>query len=79
MRPYVAKSYFETYGSYHHMQKIRPISQTLNEILTFENFETLRFCQTLTYEYRRNSLNFLDRGLIFYLGKVNTIGRAIKE
>ena len=40
------------------MQKIRPISQNFNEILTFENFETLRFCQTFTYENRRNSLNF---------------------
>ena len=47
------------------MQKIGPISQNFNEILTFENMETMRFCHTLTYENRRNSLNFLDRGLIF--------------
>ena len=65
MRPYVAKSYFETYKSYDHMQKIGPISQNFDEILTFENMVTMRFCHTLTYENRRNSLNFLDRGLIF--------------
>ena len=63
MRPYVAKSYFKTYESYDHMQKIGPISQNFNEILTFENMETMRFCHTLTYENRRNSLYFLDRGL----------------
>ena len=66
-RPYVAKSYFETYKSYDHMQKIGPISQNFNEILTFENMETMRFCHTLTYENRRNSLNFWDRGLIFWI------------
>ena len=58
MRPYVSKSYFETYNSYDHLQKIKPISQNFNEILTFENFKTLRFCQTLTYKNRHNSLNF---------------------
>ena len=58
VRPYVAKSYFETYKSYDHMQKIGPLSQNFNEILTFENLETMRFCHTLTYENRRNSLNF---------------------
>ena len=58
MRPYVAESYFETYKSYDHMQKIRPISQNFNEILTFENWEQMRLCHTLTYENRRNSLNF---------------------
>ena len=47
MRPYVAKSYFETYKSYDHMQKIGPISQNFNEILTFEKMETMRFCHTL--------------------------------
>ena len=46
MRPYVAKSYFETYKSYDHMQKIGPLSQNFNEILTFENLETMRFCHT---------------------------------
>ena len=66
MRPYVTKSYFETYKSYDDMQKIGPLSQNFNEILTFENLETMRFCHTLTYENRRNSLNFLDRGLIFW-------------
>ena len=40
------------------MQKIRRISQNFNEILTFENFEKLRFCYTLTYENRCNLLNF---------------------
>ena len=40
------------------MQKIGPLSQNFNEILTFENLETMRFCHTLTYENRRNSLNF---------------------
>ena len=39
MRPYVAKSYFETYKSCDHVQKIIPISQNFNEILTFENFK----------------------------------------
>ena len=67
MRPYVAKSYLETYKSYDHLQKIRPISENFNDILTFENFETLRFCQTLTYENRHNLLNFLDGGLIFWI------------
>ena len=56
--PYVAKSYFETYKSYDQTQKIGPISQNFNEILTFENLETMRFRHTLTYENRRNSLNF---------------------
>ena len=56
MRPYVAKSYFETYKSYDQMQKIRPISQNFNEILTFENLEKMRFCHTLTYKNRRNSI-----------------------
>ena len=67
MRPYVAKSYFQTYKSYDHMQKIRPISQNFNEILTFENFEKMRFRHTLTYENHCNSLNFLDRGHIFWI------------
>ena len=49
------------------MQKIRPVSQNFNEILTLENFETLRFCYTWTYENRRNSLNLLDRVLIFWI------------
>ena len=55
--PYVAKSYFETYKSYDHMQIICPRSQNFNEILTFENMETMRFCHTLTYKNRRNSIN----------------------
>ena len=63
VRSYVAKSYLETYKSCDHMQKIRPISQDFNEILTFENVEKMRFCHTLTYENRHNALNFLDRGL----------------
>ena len=49
------------------MQKIRPISQNFKGILTFENLEKMRFCHTLTYENRRNSLNFLDRGLKFLI------------
>ena len=63
----INKSYFGTYKSYDHMQKIRPISQNFNEILTFENWEQMRFCHTLTYENRRNSLNFWDRGLKFWI------------
>ena len=54
--PYFAKSYFEPYNSYDHMQKIRPISQNFNEI--FENLEKRRFCHSLTYENRRKPLNF---------------------
>ena len=46
MRPYVAKSYFETYKSYDHMQKIITISQKFNEILIFENFDITRFSLT---------------------------------
>ena len=49
MRPYVAKSYFETYKSYDQIQKIRPVSQNFNEILTFEILEKMRFCHTLTH------------------------------
>ena len=48
--PYVAKRYFETYKSYDHMQKIRPIFQNFNKIFTFGNLEKMRFCHTLTYE-----------------------------
>ena len=44
VRPYITKSYFETYKLYDHMQKIRPIHQKYNEILRFENFEIMRFC-----------------------------------
>ena len=62
MRPYVAKSFVETYKSYDHMQKIGPIPQNFNEILTFENMKTIRFCHTLTNENRRNLLNFEIEG-----------------
>ena len=47
------------------MQKIRPISKNVNKLLTFENLDKMKFCHTLTYENRRNLLNFLDTGLIF--------------
>ena len=50
VRPYVAKSYFETFKSYDPMQKIRPISQDYNQILAFKKVEKMRFCHTLTYE-----------------------------
>ena len=43
-----------------HMQKIIPISQNYSEILTFENLDKMRFCHTLTYENRQNSLNFWE-------------------
>ena len=49
------------------MQKIRPISKSFNEILPFKNFKKMRFCHTLTYRNRRNSLNFLDTELIFWI------------
>ena len=58
MRPYVAKSYFETYKSNDHMQKIRPISKNFNKMLAFENLEKMR----LTYENRHNALNFEIEG-----------------
>ena len=48
VRPYVAKSYFETYKSYDHMQNFRPLSQKFSEISRFEKFELMRFCLTLT-------------------------------
>ena len=57
-RPHVAKSYFETYKSYDHMQNFRPLSQKFSEISRFENFEFLRFCLTLTHRNCHNSLNF---------------------
>ena len=34
-RPHVAKSYFETYKSYDHMQNFKPLSQKFSEILRF--------------------------------------------
>ena len=51
LRPYVAKRYYETYKSFDHMQKFRPITQKINEISIFGNVETSRFVQTWTYEY----------------------------
>ena len=49
------------------MQKIRPISQKFTEILRFKNFGLTRFCCTLTYENCRNSLNFWDTKVIFWI------------
>ena len=66
-RPHVAKSYFETYKSYDHMQNFRPLSQKFSEISRFEKFEFLRFCLTLTHRNCHNSLNFWDTGLIFWI------------
>ena len=48
-------------------KKNRPLSQKFNEILRFENFEITRFCLTLTHENYRNSLNFWDKGIIFWI------------
>merc|ERR1711954_20454 len=42
-------------------------SQKVSDILRFEIFLDLRFCHDLTHENGRNSLNFLDRGLIFWI------------
>ena len=67
-RPHVAKSYFETYKSYDHMQKFRPLSQKLSKISRFEKFEFLRFCLTLTHRNCHNSLNFGDTGQGSYFG-----------
>ena len=64
---FLEKILTQTYKSYDHMQKIGPISKNFNEILTFKSMDTMRFFHTLTYENRRNSLNFLDRGLIFWI------------
>ena len=58
VRPYVAKSYFETYKSYDHMQNFRPLSQKFSEISRFDKFEFMRFCVNLTYKDCHNSLNF---------------------
>ena len=44
MRPHTAKSYFETFKIYDHMQEIRPISQKFTEILKFENSDITKFC-----------------------------------
>ena len=57
-RPHVAKSYFETYKSYDHMQNFRSLSQKFSEISRFEKFEFLRFRLTLTHRNCHNSLNF---------------------
>ena len=57
-RSHVAKSYFETYKSYDHVQNFRPLSQKFSEISRFEKFEFLRFCLTLTHRNCHNSLNF---------------------
>ena len=57
-RPHVAKSYFETYKRYDHMQNFRPLSQKFSEISRFEKFEFLRFCLTLTHRNCHNWLNF---------------------
>ena len=43
---YVAKSYFETYKSYDHMQNFRPLSQKFSEI---SRFEKLRICLNFTH------------------------------
>ena len=66
-RSHVAKSYFETYKSYDHMQNFRPLSQKFSEISRFEKFEFLRFCLTLGHRNCHNSLNFWDTGLIFWI------------
>ena len=66
-RPFVAKSFFETYKSYHNMQNFRPLSHKFSEISTFEKFEFMRFCLTFTYENFYNLPNFLDTGLIFWI------------
>ena len=58
VRPYVAKSYFETYKSYHHMQNFRPLSQKFSEISRIEKIEFRRFRLTLTHRNCHNSLNF---------------------
>ena len=65
VRPLIAKSYFETYKIYDHMQEIRPISKKFTEILKFENFYITRFCCTLAYGNCRSLLNFWDTKVIF--------------
>merc|ERR1711954_22930 len=42
-------------------------SQKVSDILRFENFLDLRFCHDLTHENGRDSLNFSERGLIFWI------------
>ena len=54
--PYVAKSYFETYKSYDHMQKMR-----------FEYFEITRFFQiSVLAQFLRYCAQILDS--VFFLG-----------
>ena len=43
------------------------IASKTQGIFTFENLEKMRFCHTLTYKNCRNLLNFLDRGLKFWI------------
>ena len=63
VRHHLAKSCFETYKIYDHLQKFRLISQKFAKILRFEHFEITTFCRTLAYE------NFAPIFLLF-LGKV---------
>ena len=60
MRPYVAKSYFETYKSYDHMQKISPMSQKDIEILNLAKF----------FRYKGPLLDLV----LFFLGPCPPVG-----
>ena len=71
--PHVAKSYFETYKSYDHMQNFRPLSQKFSEISRFEKFEFLRFCLTLTprnCQYRAHILDLFHFFGHFLIGRL---------
>ena len=41
---YIAKSYFETFTNFQHVQNSWPLSKKFSEILRFEKFELMRFC-----------------------------------
>ena len=56
---------FQKYKLTSYEKKKLSKSQKSSEILKFENFMDLIFRHDLTHENGRNSLNFLDKGLIF--------------
>ena len=60
MRPYVAKIYFETYKSYDHMQKIRPISQNFNQSLNILHKTKQNMSLNLDENLEENSSDEMD-------------------
>ena len=52
LRPYVAKSYFETYKSYDNMQKIKSISQKFTEILSLRGNKIILYLDLRKLPYQ---------------------------